>query len=72
MVATEELKSMSDDQFRHFALELLSRELGLYGYARFLRVYRPGSGDYTRDRHLWQDKLSMDEIVAGMAQVSKK
>ena len=68
MVATEEIKNMTDDQFLHFALDILSSELGLYGYARFLRVYRPGSGDYTRDRHQWQDGLSLDEIIADIKQ----
>ena len=63
MVATQEIEKMTDDQFRNFALDILSRELGLYGYARFLRVYRPGSGDYTRDRHQWQDSVTMDDII---------
>jgi hypothetical protein len=64
MVATQEIEKMTDDQFRDFALDILSRELGLYGYARFLQVYRPGSGDYTRDRHQWLDGLTLDEIIA--------
>lgn len=62
MVATQELEQMNDDQFRRFALEILSRELGLYGYARFLRLYRPGTGDYTRDRHKWQQGLTIEDI----------
>jgi hypothetical protein len=59
---------MTDDQFLHFALDRLSKELGLYGYARFLRLYRPGSGDYTRDRHKWQDGLTLDEVIAQIKQ----
>jgi hypothetical protein len=62
MVATQELEKMTDDQFLHMALETLSRELGLYGYARFLRTYRPGTGDYTRDRHQWLGHLTPDDI----------
>jgi len=72
MVATDEIKKMSDDQLLQFALKLLSRELGLYGYARFLRLYRPGSGDYTAERHQWLDGLTMDEIVADMQKLSAK
>lgn len=64
MVSEQKIRQMSDEQFRHFALDLLSRELGLYGYARFLMLYRPGTGDYTRDRHLWQNSLKMDDIIA--------
>jgi len=37
--------------------------------ARFLRVYRAGSGDYTRDRHQWLDGLTMDDVL-GKREVS--
>ena len=47
------LDSMSDDDFERHALAVLRRELGLDGLARFLRLYRSGAGDYTRDRHRW-------------------
>jgi hypothetical protein len=66
MLATWEIEKMSDEQFLHYALEILTRELGLYGYARFLRLYRPGKGDYTRDRHQWLDGLTRYEILANI------
>ncbi len=66
MVATQELEKMTDDQFLHVALETLSRELGLYGYARFLRTYRPGHGDYTAERHQWLDSLTLEDIQRDM------
>ena len=44
------LEKMSDEDFERHALAVLQRELGLDGLARFLRLYRSGSGDYTRDR----------------------
>jgi len=34
--------------------------------AQYLRQYRRGKGDYTRDRHLWLDKLSHDEVWASV------
>ncbi len=43
------LEKMTDEEFERHALAVLRRELGLDGLARFLRVYRAGSGDYTRD-----------------------
>ena len=43
------LEKMSDEDFERHALAILKRELGLDGLARFLRLYRSGSGDYTRD-----------------------
>jgi hypothetical protein len=60
VIQTEE---MTDEQFGHFTLELLQKELGPDGTARFLRTSRSGSGDYTRDRHKWLDGLTMDEIL---------
>lgn len=35
------------------------------GYAdaiRFIRQYDNGSGDYTKERHQWLDKLTLDDI----------
>jgi hypothetical protein len=54
---------MTDKQFRQHALEILQRTLGAGGFARFLRVYRPGGGDYTRDRHKWQQGITVQQIV---------
>jgi hypothetical protein len=53
---------MSDEQFREHALDILRRELGASGFDRFLRVY--GTGDYTLDRHLWLEHLTVEQIVA--------
>jgi hypothetical protein len=64
MVPVEQIEQMTDEQFQRFALDLLGREMGLYGLARFLRVYRAGSGDYTRDRHQWLDGVTVEEIAA--------
>jgi hypothetical protein len=46
------LEKITDEEFERHTLSLLRRELGLDGLARFLRVYRAGSGDYARNRHL--------------------
>jgi LDH2 family malate/lactate/ureidoglycolate dehydrogenase len=54
---------MTDEQFRQHALEILQKTLGAGGFARFLRVYRPGSGDFTRDRHKWQEGITVQQIV---------
>ena len=63
------LEKMTDEEFERHALSLLRRELGLDGLARFLRVYRAGSGDYTRDRHRWLEGATIQEI---MAEVERK
>jgi hypothetical protein len=58
------LEKMTDEEFERHALAVLRRELGLDGLARFLRVYRAGSGDYTRDRHRWLEGATIQEIMA--------
>ena len=57
------LEKMSDEDFEH-ALAILPREMGLDGLARFLRLYRPGAGDYTRDRHQWLESATIQDIMA--------
>jgi len=60
------VEQMTDEQFERYALEVLLRELGGDGLARFLRLNRSGKGDYTRDRMQWQKNLSVAEIVASL------
>ncbi|MBI3682421.1 MAG: hypothetical protein HY235_18735 [Acidobacteria bacterium] len=58
------VEQMSDEEFERHALGILRRELGVDGLARFLRVYRAGSGDYTRDRHQWLEGATIEKIMA--------
>ena len=60
------LEHMTDEQFERFALEVLLRELGPDGLARFPRLSRSGKGDYTLDRIQWQKDLTVDQIVASL------
>ena len=57
---------MSDEDFERHALAILQRELGLDGFARFLRLYRAGTGDYTRDRHRWLEGATIEDIMTAM------
>lgn len=57
------LERMTDEQFEKYALELLRRELGADGLARFLRLEKSGPGNYTKDRVEWQKNLTVEEIV---------
>jgi len=61
------LNTMTDEQFERHALEVLRRELGVDGLARFLRLHRSGPGDYTKDRLQWQQDLTVDEILASIS-----
>ena len=60
MIAIDQL---TDQQFERHALEVLKRELGADGLARFLRLNRSGSGDYTNDRDKWQGDLTLDQVL---------
>jgi len=55
---------MTDEDFERHALAILQRELGLDGLARFLRLNRAGSADYTRDRQRWLAGATIDDIMA--------
>ena len=57
------LDRLTDEQFERHALDVLLRELGADGFARYLRLHRSGLGDYTRDRDEWQKDLSLDQIL---------
>jgi hypothetical protein len=61
------VEHMTDEQFERFALEVLQREIGPDGLARFLRLNRSGTGDYTRDRRQWQKNLTVDQVVASLS-----
>jgi hypothetical protein len=56
-------REMTDDQFDTYVMDLLARELGPGGYARYLALHRSGRGDYTRDRHQWLDNVSIEDIA---------
>jgi hypothetical protein len=65
------LENMTDDDFEKHALAVLRRELGLDGLARFLRLYRSGTGDYTRDRHRWLEGATIQEIMSEVERRSR-
>ena len=62
------LDKLTDEQFERHALEVLQRELGADGLARFLRLHRSGSGDYTQERIEWQKNLTVDQILESLRQ----
>jgi hypothetical protein len=52
--------------------EVLIRELGVVDAFRFLNQFRPGSGDYTKERGRWLNKLSLQQIVSEIHASRKK
>jgi hypothetical protein len=55
---------MTPIELRRQGLAALRKELGYVGMVRFLHQFDAGSGDYTEERHQWQDALTVSEIVA--------
>ncbi|RJP36163.1 MAG: hypothetical protein C4547_07940 [Phycisphaerales bacterium] len=53
---------MTDPEVRRAGLEALSERLGPAGMIRFLRMFDPGRGDYTEERHQWLDQLTLEDI----------
>lgn len=43
-------------------LEALRERLGRAGMVRFLQQFEAGQGDYARERPIWVDALSLDEL----------
>jgi len=62
------IDQMTDEQFERQAFSVLIREFGAGGLARFLRLHRSGSGDYTLDREQWQKDLTIDDILESIRQ----
>jgi hypothetical protein len=59
-------KTLSLPEIRAEGLKALCDRLGPAGMVRFLQLFEPGRGDYTRERRAWLDKLSVDDISQGV------
>ena len=59
---------MTPTELRQRGLEALTQALGYVGMVRFLQQLDAGNGDYTQDRHQWQDQLAVPELIAQIKQ----
>ena len=57
------VQTMTPQQIRVAGLAALSRELGLVGMIRFMQQFELGQGDYSKDRHQWLDKYTVNDIT---------
>ncbi len=48
------------------AVRILLREIGVVNTVRFLNQFTGGYGNYTEERHLLFDQMTVDEIVTGI------
>ncbi len=59
---------------RQMGIEVLIRELGPTAMIRFLQQYQTGEGDYTKERHQWLDRITLEDIAkeAHLKRTSKR
>jgi len=55
-------QTMTQEEVRSRGITVFRRELGAVGMLRFLRQFDRGKGDYTKERHRWLDRLTIDDI----------
>lgn len=59
---TDELRLLTLPELKRRGFEVLARELGAANALRFLHLYAPGQGDYTRERDRWLSSLTIEQI----------
>ena len=65
--------TMTDDEVYQLGTEALANKLGIAGVPRFLKQIQPLTGDYSIERHEWQDNLpDIDTLVEQIRQASKE
>ena len=53
-------------EITRYAIDLLSKEMGIVDTVRFLNQFTTGYGDYTEEREALFKDLTLDEILAVM------
>ena len=54
--------NMKIDEIRKIGFDSLIKSLGPDGMIRFIQEFDSGSGDYTKDRHIWLSKYDINSI----------
>jgi hypothetical protein len=62
------MKTKSIAQIQYEGISALIKELGPVDTARFIRIFFPGTGDYTAERRNMDNK-NMEELVADMKKI---
>ena len=50
------------NSIRRLGINALTEKLGPIGMIEFMRQFDTGYGDYTKERHAWLDKLTIDDV----------
>ena len=54
---------LTSEEVRRRGIEVLAKNRGPVDTIRFLHQFSLGTGDYSRNRHEWLDKLTVSEIA---------
>jgi len=57
---------------RKLGMDALKEKLGRVGAVYFIRQFKTGSGDYTKEREALHADLTFDDIVAGSKEMDTK
>jgi hypothetical protein len=49
--------------------DALINSLGVADTIRFIQYFHPGKGDYTKERHQWQDKKTLANVLVEMKEL---
>ena len=72
MATRAETRRRNATQLAADGFAALVEKLGMADAIRYVQLYDPGEGDYTRERHQWLDKLTHEEVAGLMAQAEKR
>ncbi len=56
-------REMTPNTIRTLGIQALAKALGPVGMMKFLQQFDTGSGDYTKERHEWLDKIERDTFL---------
>ena len=59
-------QTMAASDIKMRGMKALVRELGPAGMAQFMQQFANGYGDYSKDRHRFLNKFTVDEIFDGI------
>lgn len=71
MPYTIEAKMKTQHEIIKQGYEALIESLGIADTIRFIQYFSPGKGDYTKERHQWLDKKSLEDVLAEVKQLSE-
>ena len=69
MLLKRKMMKMTPSEIRKKGYKALVEALGVPGMIRFLQQFDAGYGDYTKERHQWLDKVTLEEILEDIEQL---